>query len=197
MSSDAEVLTPPLLLVAMPQIQEPFFRQSVVLLVDHQPEGSFGLILNRPTELSVAEVLSGLDIDWAGGETWMTHFGGPVQPQLGSVLFDPAAVALDNPEETVLAIREQVALTQHIGDLARLAAAPPTCFRLLLGYAGWGEGQLDEELERNDWLIAPLSVEILFAAETATIWQRALASIDVEPENLPASVLDSGSESVN
>ena len=197
MSSEATDLSPPVLLVAMPQIQDPFFRQSVVLLVDHQPEGSFGLILNRPTELSVAEVLSGLDIEWGGGEDSMTHFGGPVQPQLGTVLFDPAAISLENPDDTVLALYEGVALTQHIGDLGRIAATPPTCFRLLLGYAGWGEGQLDEELVRNDWLLAPLSVELLFAADSASIWRRTLASIDVEPENLPAAPGDGGGDSVN
>lgn len=196
MSSDADGLNPPLLLAAMPQIQDPFFRQSVVLLVEHQPEGSFGLILNRPTELTVAEVLSGLEISWGGGEDSMTHFGGPVQPQLGTVLFDPASIELENPDDTTLSIRDGVSLTQHIGDLAAIAARPPTCFRLLLGYAGWGEGQLDQELERNDWLIAPLELELLFAPDSATLWRRTLASIDVEPESLPAATYD-GSERVN
>ena len=84
-------LQAPALLAAMPQIQDPFFAQSVILLIDHQPEGSFGLIINRATELTVQEVLDGLEIEWNGGAATRTHFGGPVQPQMGTVLFDSAA----------------------------------------------------------------------------------------------------------
>ena len=82
-------LQAPLLLIAMPQILDPFFHRSVVLLVHHDAEGSLGFILNRPTAISVAEILQGMEIAWAGDEAAVAHFGGPVQPQLGTVLFTP------------------------------------------------------------------------------------------------------------
>src|SRR6185369_2935106 len=86
--SEAE-LQAPLLLIAMPQILDPFFHRSVVLLVHHDGEGSLGFIINRPTAISVSEILQGMEIDWRGEHALVAHFGGPVQPQLGTVLFSP------------------------------------------------------------------------------------------------------------
>ena len=79
-----------------------------------------------------------------------------------------------------------VALTQHIGDLSRLAESPPDQFRLILGYAGWGEGQLMEEILRNDWLTAPASSELIFAPDPEQIWGAALRSVGIDPTVLPS-----------
>ena len=79
-----------------------------------------------------------------------------------------------------------IALTQHIGDLSRLAEAPPDHFRLLLGYAGWGEGQLLEEILRNDWLTAPVSDELIFAPDPEQVWDAALRSVGSDPAALPS-----------
>lgn len=190
-------LETPLLLAAMPQIQDPFFSHSVVLLIDHQPEGSFGLIINRPTELPVREVLDGLRIEWKGAEDAMTHFGGPVQPQMGTVLFHDETVGSTAVGESSLEITPGIRLTQHIGDLSAIAAQPPSAFRLLLGYAGWGQGQLEQELERNDWLVAPLDVELLFSSDTQGVWNRVLDSLDIDPVTLPAWTQASDKDRVN
>jgi putative transcriptional regulator len=190
-------LETPVLLAAMPQILDPFFDHSVVLLIDHQPEGSFGLIVNRPTELSVDEVLQGLEIDWKGNPLAMTHFGGPVQPQLGTVLYSRPRAALENPEETTLEICPGVHITQHIGDLSTIATHPPGAFRLLLGYAGWGGGQLEQEIERNDWLIAPLEVEMLFTDDTDGLLERVLSSLGIDPGTLPSWTQESDPEQAN
>jgi putative transcriptional regulator len=87
-----------------------------------------------------------------------------------------------------------VALTQHVGDLSRLAEAPPQLFRLLLGYAGWGEGQLVQEILRNDWLTAPVRSELIFASDPETVWDQALRSVGVDPVTLPAILPSSGAE---
>lgn len=190
-------LQAPVLLAAMPQIQDPFFALSVVLLIDHQPEGSFGLIINRPTELTVREVLDGLEIEWKGGSEAMTHFGGPVQPQMGTVLFNAEAASLDGIEETTLEICEGIRITQHIGDLSTIAAKPPSSFKLLLGYAGWGQGQLEQEIQRNDWLIAPLDTALLFESDTETVWNQVVASLEIDPTTLPSWTEASDPEKVN
>lgn len=197
MPSPTPDLETPVLLVAMPQIQDPFFSQSVVLLIDHQPEGSFGLIINRPTELTVKEVLDGLEIEWCGETGALTHFGGPVQPQMGTVLFDEHGAPLAGVEETTLEISAGVRITQHIGDLSTIAAQPPTAFRLLLGYAGWGQGQLEQEIQRNDWLIAPLDTGFLFESDAETVWNRVLHSIDIDPSSLPSWTEATDPEKVN
>ena len=195
MSSSSQNLETPVLLAAMPQIMDPFFDHSVILLVDHQQEGSFGLIINRPTELTITEVLEGLGIDWHGDPDAMTHFGGPVQPQLGTILFRPDGGAPAGMEETSLEVSPGIHITQHIDDLSAIAASPPGSFRLLLGYAGWGGGQLDEEIARNDWLIAPLEDQLLF--ETEDLWERVLASLEIDPETLPSWTPQADPEQAN
>ena len=90
MSVAGSDLSAPVLLLAMPQVLDPFFHHSVVLLLHHEDQGSFGFIVNRPTGIKVREILQGMDVGWNGGEAAVAYFGGPVQPQLGTVLFSPA-----------------------------------------------------------------------------------------------------------
>jgi putative transcriptional regulator len=191
----ASDLSTPLLLIAMPQVVDPFFHKSVVLLVHHDEEGSLGLIVNRATELPVREILEGMEVPWLGPEGVMTHFGGPVQPQLGTVLFDGGAAA---GIEAANEVAPGVMITQHVGDLGRLAEGPPERFRLLLGYAGWGEGQLLDEILRNDWLTAPVAADLVFAAGEAA-WAGALHSVGVDPASLPSwtPATPDGGESAN
>jgi putative transcriptional regulator len=182
-------LTAPVLLLAMPQVQDPFFKQSVVLLVHHTAEGSFGFIANRPTEIRVDEILSGLEIEWNGAEQPAAYFGGPVQPQLGTVLFDLASSPLARAatiDETTTEIFPGLRVTQHVGDLQAIAKQPSRRFRFFLGYAGWGEGQLVEEILRNDWLTAPVREELLFQPDPDEAWSSALASVGVDPASLPS-----------
>ncbi len=185
MSVAGSDLTTPVLLMAMPQVFDPFFHRSVVLLLHHEDEGSFGFIVNRPTGIKVNEILKGMDVGWGGRDEAVAYFGGPVQPQLGTVLFAPVLLEA-GPEDTATEVVPGVALTQHIGDLSRLAEAPPDHFRLLLGYAGWGEGQLMEEILRNDWLTAPVSGDLIFAPDAERVWDAALRSVGIDPAALPS-----------
>lgn len=195
-------LQPPALLIAMPQVLDPFFHKSVVLLA-HQDEedGSLGFIVNRATEMPVAEILEGLELSWSGTEDAVAYFGGPVHPQLGSVLFP---LADGRPPEGVTAASELapgVGITQHVADLGVLAADPPGDLRLVLGYAGWAAGQLVEEILRDDWLIAPVGDDFarsfLFATDPENVWERALASVGVAPGSLPSWTSGSGGEGAN
>ncbi len=188
-----EDLRAPILLLAMPQVLDPFFYKSVVLLLQHQEEGSQGFIVNRPTGVKIAEILEDLEIPWLGDEGSLAFFGGPVQPQLGTLLFrdeQPAADAPFSDERPPASTRFEVcpgvALTQHLGDLESLAGEPPASFRLLLGYAGWGDGQLVKEILRNDWITAPVTTELLFSDEPDEVWQLAMESVGVDPASLPA-----------
>ena len=91
MSDETRDLEPPVLLIAMPQVLDPFFHRSVVLLIHNDDEGSFGLITNRATGIKVSEILSGMEISWAGRDE-VAFFGGPVQPQSGWILFGPSSL---------------------------------------------------------------------------------------------------------
>jgi putative transcriptional regulator len=193
--SEAE-LQAPLLLIAMPQILDPFFHRSVVLLVHHDGDGSLGFIINRPTAISVSEILAGMEIEWGGDRELVAHFGGPVQPQLGTVLFSSTG---GNGEDTAAAaeVIPGVSLSQHVATLAHLAIAPPSRFRLLLGYAGWGAGQLVQEILRNDWLTAPAAERLVFAADPEQVWRQALESVGIDPGALPSWSPDAGEEGAN
>jgi putative transcriptional regulator len=175
------------LLIAMPQVLDPFFHRSVVLLIHNDDDGSFGLITNRGTGIKVSEILSGLEIVW-GGDDDVAFFGGPVQPQMGTLLFDAAAVAerAGEADETGSLVAPGVRLTQNVTDLGQFAESPPEKMRLYLGYAGWGAGQLVDEILRNDWLTAPVDRRLIFSDEPETVWARALASVDVDPNILPS-----------
>ncbi len=179
---ESEDLKTPILLLAMPQVLDPFFRKSVILLLHHQSDGSQGFIVNRPTGVKLSEILDELEIPWLGDEGSMAFFGGPVQPQLGTLLFcDDRLTSESMPFE----ISPGVALTQNLGDLENLAGQPPASFRLLLGYAGWGDGQLVQEILRNDWITAPVRNDLLFSDQPEDVWQRAMESVGVDPASLP------------
>jgi putative transcriptional regulator len=180
-SMAAPDLVAPVMLLAMPQVADPFFRKSVVLLLAHQEEGSFGFIVNRATELKVAEILRDLEIEWRGDPGVQARFGGPVQPQVGTVLFAGGGQSEGAPE-----VLPGIRLSQNLSELARLAASPPARLRLLLGYAGWGAGQLVEEIVRNDWLTAPVDDALIFGEAGETTWERGLRSVGVDPRSLPA-----------
>lgn len=201
----------PTLLIAMPQVLDPFFHKSVVLLV-HQDdeEGSFGVIVNRQTGIKVSEILGGLEIDWHGDESSLAYFGGPVQPQLGSVLFasrDAPADGADGGDDgegeappglsAATEVAPGLAVTHHVGDLRRLAEGPPEHVRLYLGYAGWGAGQLIQEILRDDWLLAPVTEELIFAPDPGVVWERALRSVGVDPASLPSWSAGGGGDEAN
>ncbi len=182
-------LETPILLAAMPQVQDPFFQHSVILLVHHDEEGSFGLIVNRPTELKVADILGEMKIDWGGSPSTRAFFGGPVRPQQGTVLFRPhgdATIEIEAGAEIVPGVET----TQHFADLAALATRPPEGLRLVLGYAGWGEHQLIDEILRNDWVTAPVQTDLVFADDPETVWQRTLDSVGLDPSSLPSWTQD-------
>lgn len=177
-------LDTPVFLVAMPQVMDYFFQRSVVLLIHHEEEGSLGFIVNRPTDEEIAEILKGMNVTWCGDRSRVAHFGGPVQPQLGTVMYRGEASPEGVGRQEII---PGLQLSQSVQDLEHLAAERPEDVRLFLGYAGWGQGQLEEELLRNDWLTAPVDVELVFDEDPLEAWKKALRSVGVDPGQLAMS----------
>jgi putative transcriptional regulator len=165
------------LLIAMPQVLDPFFHHAVVLLLAHEEQGSFGFLLNRQTDIKVADILGGLELNWEGPADLLASFGGPVQPQLGTVLWSPPLPLRDEAEP--MQVVPGVALTQNLADLAVIAGAPPERLRMFLGYAGWGAGQF------------------LFTVPIESLWETALRSVGVDPASLPSWTAGSDDGSAN
>ncbi len=178
----------PTLLVAMPQVLDPFFFRAVVLLAAHEEGGeggSLGFVVNRPSQLKVDEVLRELDIEWSGGSDVVAFVGGPVQPEVGTVLLALDGLA-DLDRDGITEIAPGVGATQNILALRTLARSAPDRMRLLLGHAGWSPGQLMQEVSRSDWLTAPVDDSIVFSTEPAGAWSSALASLGINPASLPS-----------
>ena len=181
----AELTIAPGILVAMPQLNDPNFRRSVILVAEHNEEGSFGLILNKPTEDLVCNLISSLEMDWCGDEQAEVWTGGPVQPETGWVLHEPVP-GLGEP--ATREIFDGVHLTAAPGALAVLVSRPPPRMRVLLGYAGWGPGQLESELTGGSWVNAPLSADLVFDTPCEYQWEASVRLLGVDPEALaPAS----------
>ncbi|HUF78826.1 MAG TPA: YqgE/AlgH family protein, partial [Thermoanaerobaculia bacterium] len=128
-------------------------------------------------------------------------FGGPVQPQLGSVLFVQGREGVSEGALERLSAATEVApglaVTHHVGDLRVLAEAPPDRMRLFLGYAGWGAGQLVEEILRDDWLLAPVQEDLVFAPDPDEVWEKAVRSVGVDPATLPSWSAGGGDQEAN
>jgi putative transcriptional regulator len=152
-----------------------------VLLVHHDDQqGSLGFIVNRPTDVKLSDILEDLEVAWDSQQTAPpAFFGGPVKSEIGTLLF------LERQSESERQICPDVVASQNVSDLETLSSRPPNSFRLYLGYAGWADGQLEQEILRNDWLIAPVSTDLIFAGKPEDVWRNALASVGVDPENLP------------
>lgn len=178
----------PGLLLAMPQLVDPNFSRAVVLMIEHNDEGSFGLIVNHPSELSAGELLASLEMAWHGDETQVVWAGGPVMPTSGWVLHSPSdAVGPAEPSfesGATIEIVDGLHLSTSPDSLATLAENPPDRFRLLLGYSGWGPGQLATEMARGSWLHADVDPAIIFDTAADTMWERALRTLGIDPDKI-------------
>ena len=170
----------PTLLLAMPQLRDPNFARTVVLLCEYGTQGAFGFVVNRPTDVHAADAVV-LDPPVQGDCGLMLWTGGPVEPQRGFLLLgdDPG---VEDSERVI----EGLHLTASVEVLRRLLESDPAEMasrraRLLLGYAGWGPRQLDQELTASAWLTAPADPDRVFETPAEEMWERAIRGLGVDP----------------
>jgi len=161
------------LLIAAAQIGDPRFHHTVVLLVRHDKDGAFGIVINRPfAEETIAKLLEATGEDATGTEGSIRIFhGGPVEQELGFLIH-----STDYRRAETMTVDGKVAMTgskdavrdigQHKGPLKYLFA---------LGYTGWGPGQLEAEIAHNDWFAVPEDPALVFDEDRDTVWDKALA----------------------
>ena len=155
------------LIVAGPKLYDPNFHRTVVLICEHTDDGALGLIVNRPTPVEVGDAVP--ELSELLGPTDRLFAGGPVQPQSIVLLAE-----LEDPPEEALMVTGDVGLVLQGVDLEDLAAMARRG-RAFLGYAGWGPGQLEDELERDDWLVVDAEPDDAFAEEAEAMWAQVLA----------------------
>lgn len=166
-------------LIAMPAMADPRFSQSVILVCAHTPEGAIGIVLNRPAaKPSFTELLEQLEVEpIPPARSIGMCVGGPVDGARGFVLHSTDWIG-----EGSMRVDAATALTASLDVLKIIAAGggPADCI-LALGYAGWGAGQLDQEIKRNVWLTATPDRNLLYDASHTTKWHRAMASLNINP----------------
>ena len=165
----------PSLLVSIPQLDDPNFHRSVILLCEHDEEGAFGLVLNRQTDAPASEVsrlTPPADIE-SGLQLWI---GGPVDPERGWILLGAEPTDVES-----VRVYDGVYLSTSQSLLGRLLEKSPPRTRLLTGCAGWDAGQLDAELSASAWLTLEIDLDIIFDTEVAEMWEAAIRHLGVDP----------------
>jgi len=183
----------PSFLLSMPQLLDPNFNRTVVLLCKHSEEGAFGLVVNRPLVTEgpvVVEVRAAADA--VGRKTEVSEHelqvwvGGPVEPQSSWILDgDDSDLA---EERRGVRVAEGLYLSTSPDLLHRiLGPAPPPRTRLIVGFSGWGPGQLEQELAESAWLISDIDHEVLFATPADQMWETAIRRLGADPAALQMS----------
>ncbi len=172
----------PSLLLSMPQLLDPNFARSVVLLCEHAKEGAFGLIVNRPSDVSAAEAVH-LEPPVQDPNDLPLLIGGPVEPQRGWIL---TASAPDDVESKGVGAGLHLSASPLLLRRVLTARPLPRRTHVLAGYAGWGPGQLDEELADSAWLIMPVELDLIFEIPPAAAWEMAIRRLGADPHLLQA-----------
>ena len=169
------------LLLSMPQLQDPNFSRTVVLLCDFGPEGAFGLVLNRPTEMPASTMVR-LEPPITGGNDLPLWIGGPVEPERGWILLS------EEPPTDFKSIRDGLYLSTSQTLLREvLETTPAPRARIIAGYAGWGPGQLDDELAQSSWLLSDVDLDLVFDTPADTMWETAIKRMGADPSMLTTS----------
>ena len=158
------------LLLATPMSEDPNFRRSVVLVCEHTPEGSFGLILNRPLELHLSEVLEDDELP-----PMRLGLGGPVQQNTLHFLHT-FGEALGDAVDVLNGVYWGGDF-EELKSLLRSGEATESNVRMLLGYAGWSAGQLEDEIGLEGWIVTPARPNLVFSDESTNLWRTVLRSM--------------------
>ncbi|WP_131781044.1 YqgE/AlgH family protein [Legionella gresilensis] len=174
------------LLIAMPSLTDPNFERTVIYICEHHPQGTVGLIINRPTEYQLSMVFEQLNILPLHQEISLRPllFGGPIQPERGFVIHRPSG-----EWRSSLSLQDDVTITTS-NDIIRAIAAGngPQDALVTLGYVGWIDNQLEQEVQDNVWLVCPYKHEILYDVPYRQRWEYAGSLIGIKMSQLSSSI---------
>jgi len=165
-------------LIAVPQLLDPNFFHAVVLLIEHSAEGAMGLTINHPTDQPLDTLYKQLERPWPGGETPRIMRGGPVQPEHAWILHGPECTTGSRNRVT-----DEVYLNTSLDALDELARSGLP-YRFLIGYAGWGPGQLDREIQEGTWILSSVESTLVFQTPPEGVWEKALRDMGIDPAML-------------
>lgn len=170
------------LLVASPQMVDPFFGRAVILLCEHGVDGTMGLVVNRPIGIQLETVLDQLGVKRPESMPDPVLWGGPVMPEAGFLVCrgDASAYA-----EAMLEVTDRIFVSSSRTMLEQAAqGALDQPFYLCLGYAGWGPGQLDAEIQRGTWIVLDLDEDIVFSTALEDRWEKSIESLGISADQI-------------
>lgn len=172
-------LSAPVFLLAMPQLAGGPFAQAVLLLVQHDGKGSMGLVVNKPSGVTVDTFGSSLGVTFSQRGQQEVHVGGPVEGERAFILHGGPH---RGPETAP--VMPGVAMSFSMESLTALATKTPEDLRICVGYAGWGTEQLAVEIARGSWMVGQADGRFLFDTPPERMWQAAFQSMGIEPLQL-------------
>ncbi len=170
-------------LIAMPSMGDPNFHRTVTYICEHNSDGAMGLVINRPMNLKLGEIFAQMSLEKptenvSGQEVLQ---GGPVHPDRGFVLHDPS----DDTWDSTLEVSSDIRVTTSRDILTAMATGEgPSRSVVVLGYAGWSGGQLEDEMVANAWLSVPATTAIIFDTPYDDRWQAAAKLIGIDLNSL-------------
>lgn len=169
----------------MPQLTDPNFERTVVLLCRHSVDGAFGVVINRPV-LTSGRVAVNLDPPFETHRAIKVWVGGPVEPQRSWMLVH--GTLADDDADGSMVITDRLHLSTSPALLRQtLAPDPPADVRLIVGYSGWGPGQLEAELQASAWLLSDVDPTFVFATDPDRMWEAAIRRLGADPGLLQMS----------
>lgn len=171
-------------LIAMPGLNDSMFSHTVTFICDHSEQGAMGLVINQPLGIDMAEVFAQLECEPAGnGADSPVYCGGPVQPERGFILHAPGT-----EWESSLQVSNEVTLTASKDIIEAIAEnRGPDKYLTALGYAGWSEGQLEQEISENSWLTVPADSAIIFDTPADQRWAAASKPLGIDLNLIPTT----------
>lgn len=167
-------------LLAMPGRVGGEFADTVTFIAEHNDDGAMGLVINKPSDLAVRDMLAHMEIEAHVDRGQPVFWGGPVQPERGFVLHRD-----EGDWESTLHVADGLAVTTSRDILEAIGNGfGPSAYLITLGYAGWGDGQLESEMLSNSWLSTPVSEHIIFETPLEERWSAAARLLGVEAHRL-------------
>ena len=170
------------LLVATPQMTDPRFQKRALFICQHDESAAMGFIINQPSEeITISTISDQLDIDQPRFDPAApVYIGGPVEPQRGYILHTD-----DQMMPNSVPVRDNICLSMHIDMITEISRGlGPLHAKILLGYAGWSAGQLEEEMKQSMWFHLPATEEMLFNTEDALIWDKSFLAMGINAGSL-------------
>ncbi len=173
-------------LIAMPGLMDPNFFRTVTYICAHNDEGAMGIVINRPLDMALGDILTQLDMTPHDQrvDQLPVYLGGPVHPDRGFVLHEPLS-----KWESSINVNDAVGITTSRDILQAIAeGGGPKEALIALGYAGWSAGQLEQEIMDNAWLCGPAGSEVIFKTPCEKRWETAAALLGVDLDKLSADI---------